>query len=115
MERNNRVVDPAKRQMTVEKCIAIPLASNALCYNMNATANNVFIKEMCTIPLESEVEMMVQISSGSGTYLVEGNQLKLNGVLVARAIVTPKDDTVPIRIANMNALPVAVFKGMRIG
>ena len=115
MERNNCVVDLAKRQMTVEKCIAIPLASNAPCYNMNATASNVFIKETCTIPPESEVEVMVQISSGSGTYLVEGNQLKQSGVLVARAIVTPKNNTVPIRIANTSALPVTVFKGMKIG
>ena len=115
MERNNCVVDLAKRQMTVEKCITVPLASNAPCCNMNAMVNNVVIKETTIIPAESEVEMMVQLSSGSGTYLMEGNQLKLNGVLVARAIVTPKDNAVPMRIANTSALPVTVFKGMKIG
>ena len=115
MERNNCVVDLAKRQMTVEKCITVPLASNTPCCNMNAMVNNVVIKETTTIPAESEVEMMVQLSSGSGTYLMEGNQLKLNGVLVARAIVTPKDNAVPMRIANTSALPVTVFKGMKIG
>ena len=47
--------------------------------------------------------------------LMEGNQLKLNGVLVARAIVTLKDNVVPMRIANTSALPVTVFKGMKIG
>ena len=82
---------------------------------MNATASDVFIKETCTIPPESKVEMMVQIFCGSGTFLVEGNQLKQSGVLVARGIVTPKNDTVPIRIANTSALPVTVFKGIKIG
>ena len=46
---------------------------------------------------------------------MEGNQLKLNGVLVARVIVTLKDNVVPMRIANTSALPVTIFKGMKIG
>ena len=53
--------------------------------------------------------------SRDGGALMEGNQLKLNGVLVARAIVTLKDNVVPMRIANTSALPVTVFKGMKIG
>ena len=111
MERNNWAVDFAKRQMTVEKCSAISLVSNAPCYNMNAMANNISIKETWTISAEGKV----QLSSGSRTYFMEGNHYKLNGVLVARAIMTLKDNTVPMRIAYTSVLPVTVFNRMKIG
>ena len=70
LEKNNRVVDLAKRQITVEKYEAIPLVSTV---PKCITANNVTMMEMFTIPAESEIQMMVQLSSGSGTWLIEGN------------------------------------------
>ena len=114
MERNNCVVDLAKRQITVENCMVIPLASNVPCDRTHVMTNHVTIKETVTIPAESELEMMVQLRSSCGTWLMEGNQFKPDGVLVARAVVTPKDNSIPIRIANTSALSVTLFKGMNV-
>ena len=92
----------------------MPLVSTAPRNNQCMTADNVIMVETLTVPSGSEVETMVQLSSGSGTWLVEGNQCVHIGILVARAVVTPKNNTIPVRIVNTTALPVTVFKGMKI-
>ena len=114
MERNNCVVDLSERQITVENCMVIPLASNVPCDHTHVMTNHVTIKETVTIPAESELEMMVQLPSSCGTWLMEGNRFKPDGVLVARAVVTPKDNSIPMRIANTSALSVTLFKGVNV-
>ena len=108
MERNRCVVDLAKRQITPENCMAIPRA----CDSTHMMVNDVTIKKTVTIPAESELELMVRLpsKSGSGTWLMEGNQSKIDGVLVASAVVTPKNNVVPIRIANTSVLPVVLLR-----
>ena len=94
--------------------MVIPLASNVPCDHTHVMTNHVTIKETVTIPAESELEMMVQLPSSCGTWLMEGNRFKPDGVLVARAVVTPKDNSIPMRIANTSALSVTLFKGMNV-
>ena len=57
---------------------------------------------------------MAQFSSGSGTWLVEGNRYVHSGILATRAVVTPNNNTIPVRIANASVVPMTLFKGMKI-
>jgi len=90
MEKINCVVDLAKQQITIEKYEAVLLIPTDPTGNKCVTANDVTVMKTFTIPAKSEIEMMAQVSAGSGMWLIEGNWYVHNGILVARAVVTPK-------------------------
>ena len=80
-----------------------------------------FLQRKLTIPAESEVEVMVDISSGGvgdtpvvGTWLVERGQTGRCDVLVARAVVCPTGSTVPLRVFNPHKEAVRLWKGLEI-
>ena len=69
------------------------------------TCCRVFVSEYCIIP--PETEMLVQGFAtgiidrrGSGVIEVDTNFLHKKGLLVAKALVSPSDGTIPLRIAN---------------
>ena len=47
-----------------------------------------------------------------GSWLIEGRNL--DKVLIARAVVTPSENGVPIRIANTSAMPVSLYLGTKV-
>ena len=69
------------------------------------TCCKVFVSEYCIIP--PETNMLVQCFTigtidrrGSGVIEVDTNFLHKKGLLVAKALVSPSDGTIPLRIAN---------------
>ena len=76
---------------------------------------DVVLPENFTIAATSEVEVMSMMPvSCKGVWMVETKRLKKPQVMVARAIVTPKDGHIPIRLLNMDCQPVTIYKGTKI-
>ena len=68
-----------------------------------------------TIPPRSEMEIMAHIHSKErGTWLLEGFQFKEIPICVARSISIPKEQTLPIRVVNLDPLPVTLHKNTKI-
>ena len=55
---------------------------------------------------------MAQLLAEGGQWLVEG--MYHDKLLIARAVVTPSANRVPIRIANTSAMPVTLYRGMKV-
>ena len=69
------------------------------------TCCRVFVSEYCIIPPETEMLVQGFITGiidrrGSGVIEVDTNFLHKKGLLVAKALVSPSDGTIPLRIAN---------------
>ena len=65
-----------------------------------------------TIPDASEIEIMAKLPIRGGPWLIEGRHL--DKVLIARAVVTPAENGIPIRIANTSIMPVSLYQGTRV-
>ena len=75
----------------------------------------VSVEETFTIAALSEMEIMGNIDKECrGTWLVEDRLSKKQSILVARALVTPQQGRVPIRVLNLNPKPLTVYKGTKI-
>ena len=72
---------------------------------------NVTVNKTVTIPPASEMEILGQLPAEGGPWLIEGLQHKC---LVARSVVIPANDTIPVRIANTSTLPVTLHQGMKV-
>ena len=76
---------------------------------------DVVLPENFTIAANSEVEVMgIMPVSCEGVWMVETKPLKKPQVMVARAIVTPKDRRIPIHMLNMDCHLVTIYKGTKI-
>ena len=61
------------------------------------------------------MEIMGNVSTiGDGTWLVEDHLDKKPQVLIARAVVTPQQGRIPIRVLNLNAEPLTIYKGTKL-
>lgn len=75
----------------------------------------VTVEENFTIAAESEMEIMGTVSDKcNGTWLVEDLLTKKPPLLIARAVVTPLQGRIPVRVLNLKAEPITVYKGTRI-
>ena len=75
----------------------------------------VTVLKKTTIPPRSEMEIMAHIHSKEpGTWLLEGFQSKELPICVARSISIPKEQTLPIRVVNLDPLPVTLHKYTKI-
>ena len=75
----------------------------------------VTIKESLIIPSRSEVEIMAHLhNKEEGTWLLEGTQFRKLPICVARVLTVPKNQSVPIRIVNLDPFPVTVHKNTKI-
>ena len=76
------------------------------------------MSETVRVPAFSEVEIMATArdASNSETWLMEPlPQEKIRSpVLVARSVVHPESDTVPVRLLNLSADTVTIYKGKKI-
>jgi len=68
-----------------------------------------------TGPCRSEMEIMAYINSKEkGTRLLEGAQFKELHVCVARTLTMPQNQVVPIRVVNLDPLPVTLHKSTKL-
>jgi len=65
-----------------------------------------------TVPAASELEVMAHLPASNGQWLIEGVQH--DKVLIVRAVVTPTDKSIPLRIANTNTIPLTLYQGIKI-
>ena len=57
------------------------------------------------------MEILGRLPAEGGPWLIEGVQQRF---LVARSVVIPADDTIPVRIANTSTLPVTLYQWMKV-
>ena len=109
LEEHKCILDMAKRQVTVnqsEPLSLVPIVSNSV-----GTPVNVTVNKTVTIPPASEMEILGRLPAEGGPWLIEGIQQKC---LVARSVVIPANNTIPVRIANTSTLPVTLHQGMKV-
>ena len=83
----------------------------------SAPGPTISIVQNLQVPPRSEMEVPTQINVAKevdGTWLIESRTLRRSGLIVARALVQPKDGKIPVRILNLSSCPVTIYKGTRI-
>ena len=76
---------------------------------------DVTVEDNFVIGAESEMEIMGNVSNiCNGTWLVEDHLPKKPQVLIARAVVTPQQGIIPIRVLNLKPEPLTIYKGTKI-
>jgi len=81
----------------------------------NTQCAKVTMLKKTTIPPRSEMEVMAHIDSKEpGTWLLEGSQFKELPICVAKSISIPKEQTLPIRVVNLDPLPATLYKNTKI-
>ena len=101
------VFDVAKRQITFKQLEPLSLVPPAPA--VTVTVSNVALEKTITIPASCEIEVMARLYSEGGPWLVEGKQR--SDILVARAVVTPLRNSIPVRIVNTTTMPVTLYQG----
>ena len=110
LEGNKCVVDLCNKQMSIQDKV-IPLQSSPA--NTVAKCIEVTVMETINVPANSEMEIIAHVDSTDyGTWLVEGTDCP---ILVARAVVTPHQGVVPVRIINTERTLVTLYRNMKIG
>jgi len=75
----------------------------------------VVVEETFSIAATSEIEIMGTVNqSREGTWVVEDRPTKKPSILVARALVTPHQGRVPMRVLNISIEPLTIYRGTRI-
>ena len=75
----------------------------------------VMVMENLTIPPRSEIEVMAHIhSEEKGTWLLEGTIIKKLSIYVSRILTVPRNQSVPIRIVNLDTVAVTLCKNTKI-
>lgn len=94
-----------------ERDLAIPLTDKES-EVVSPTTISVVLDSTIQIPAHSEIEVMgrIPVSATTGTWMVEGRK-QHSPVMVARAVVKPNKEEVPLRLLNWRDLPVSVPKG----
>ena len=110
LEDNKCVFDIAKRQITFKQLEALSLVPPAPA--LTVTVSNVALEKTITIPASCKIEVMARLYSGGGPWLVEGKQR--SDILVARAVVMPFRNSIPIRIVNTTTMPVTLYHGTKV-
>ena len=112
MEANKCILDLAggKIQIT-NKAVSLILQGS----NKEVQCAKVTVTENLIILTRSEMEVMVHITSEEkGTWLIEGTIFKKLPICAARALTAPRNQSVPIRIVNLDTVPVTLHKNTKI-
>jgi len=110
LEGNKCIFNVAKKQITFKQLEALSLVPPAR--PLTVTVSNIALEKTITIPASCEIEVMARLSSGGGPWLVEGKQR--SDILVARAVVIPLRNSIPIRIVNTTTMPITLHQGASI-
>ena len=83
-----------------------PSMSNSISNPVNDT-----VSKTVTIPPACKMEIPGWLPAESRPWLIEGVQQRL---LVARSVVIPTDDVIPVHVVNTSTLPVTLHQGMKV-
>ena len=115
---NQCIVDAGNKTLRLGSGEIIPLQQPLQNLNPPTQAVGVVMSETVRVPAFSEVEIMATArdASNSETWLMEPlPQEKIRTpILVARSVVHPESDTVPVRLLNLSADAVTIYKGKKI-
>ena len=77
---------------------------------------SVVMNSVLHVPGCSEIEIMAKVLSAAtgGSWIVEGDPAKSNAVMVARTLVSPNNQTIPVRLLNPRSETITVSKGTTI-
>ena len=109
----NQCIIDVSRETLHFKTRGITLSLNSPPGDHQVARVSVMLDDALEVPPRSEMEIMASIPKAvtPGTWIVEGES---NAILVARAVVSPNGQKVPVRIANVRDDPVSVRKGTKI-
>ena len=107
--RTNRCIIDVSRETLHFDSRGITLSLNSPPGNQQVARVTVMLDDTLEVPPRSEMEIMVSVpkAATTGTWIVEGES---NAVLVARAVVSPNEQKVPVRIANVREDPINIKK-----
>ena len=112
------VVDAGNKTLHLGSGEIIPLQQPLQNSNNPTQVVGVVMSETVRVPAFSEVEIMVTArdASNSETWLMKllPQEKIRTPVLVARSVVRPDSDTVPVRLLNLSADTVIMYKGKKI-
>ena len=115
---NQCIVDTGNKTLRLGSGEIIPLQQPLQNLNPPTQVVGVVMSETVRVSAFSEVEIMATTldASNSETWLMEPlPQEKIRTpVLVARSVVHPESDTVPVRLLNLSANAVTIYKGKKI-
>eukprot|EP00731_Ephydatia_muelleri_P025917 Em0018g17a len=96
--------------------VSVPLDSSNKKHDQ-ITTEVIHLSQTVSIPALSEVEVMAHCkTSVSGrSWLVENSLGNKGSIVVARALITPQDGCIPVRLINLSSRPSIVYKGSTIG
>ena len=112
LKANKCIIDVSRETLHFDSR-GITLSLNSPPGDQQVARVSITLDDTLEIPPRSEMEIMVSVpkAATTGTWVVEGES---NAILVARAVVSPKEQRVPIRIANVREDPISVKKGTKI-
>ena len=96
--------------------VSVPLDSSNKKHDQ-ITTEVIHLSQTVSIPALSEVEVMAhcKTSVSGGSWLVENSLGNKGSIVVARALITPQDGCIPVRLVNLSSRPSIVYKGSTIG
>ena len=118
VESNHCVIDCGHRNLTFpSRRLSLELLPQGSSKTEKNIAVGLILTQKVAIPPASEMEVMAALedtTSRKGTWIVEGNRAGRYGVMVARSVVCPTSQTVPVRLLNPREESVVVRKGVQI-
>ena len=96
--------------------VSVPLDSSNKKHDQ-ITTEVIHLSQTVSIPALGEVEVMAhcKTSVSGGSWLVENSLGNKGSIVVARALITPQDGCIPVRLVNLSSRPSIVYKGSTIG
>ena len=113
LQEHRCTVDIGSKQLRVSgHKLVIPLHQSAASPCIGRVG--VEMADSVQLPAYSELEVMARAVTPieGNTWLIEGMKMKRSPVQIARALVIPRSERVPVRMLNPTAEPVQVPKGM---
>ena len=118
VESNHCVIDCGHRNLTFpSRRLSLELLPQGSSKTEKNIAVGLILTQKVAIRPASEMEVMAALedtTSRKGTWIVEGNRAGRYGVMVARSVVCPTSQTVPVRLLNPREESVVVRKGVQI-
>ena len=111
LEANDCTIDIGKKQLLFPKLkLSIPLKDGAVAHI------GVTLTTSLHIPAMSEIEVTAKINgvSNTGTWLLKEKDSRKLPVRVARALVCPNSNNVPVHLLNVESTSVTVYKNTQI-
>ena len=112
LEANKCVLDLCRGELVAKDVGMIPLQPQS---SSKSSCLKVTLVETNAIPAASEVEVKARVCTPSDKHIwmVEGKSARLP-IRVARALVRPQNNLIPLRIVNTNLTPVTIYKGSTV-